>query len=612
MATSFRGQVKVFVSTDVNTVDINVIRLIVCLAELNFPRKDSIVHAEILLENGWVYTGNDAGPVQASVAIGEGRVIAVGGAEDLEATATPDTRRVDLEGQLVLPGFQDAHIHPIFAGIELLQCDLTEVGSAEEAVETVARYAADNPDQPWIVGAGWSMDLFHGGTPGRELLDAVVPDRPVYLVNRDHHGAWANTAAFKAAGITKDTPDPDGGRLEREEDGTPAGTVHEGAMDLFNAVKPAVPYELAYQGLLASQKLLLAQGITAWQDAWVPIPEGGHADHLEVYQDAAKAGDLKVRVTACQWWDRTAGMSQLEAIVERRNTVAAAFDPLQLNANTVKVMVDGVAENYTAAMHHVYLDHHGHHTDNRGIEFFEPEQLKEFVTAIDAEGMQVHFHALGDRAVTDALDALEAARNSNGANDHRHHLAHLQVVRGQDIPRFPELNATANVQALWACHEEQMDTLTLPFLEPGAEDRHYPFGELASAGARLVAGSDWPVSTADPIAAIHVAVNRTAPGENLPPLGPASQKLSLKQIVDAYTHGTAWINHLDAATGTVEPGKLADLAVLDVNLFELPVEELHRGVVTQTWIGGECVYDRAAAQSPVAETARGQQPAVMQ
>ncbi|SDX09797.1 hypothetical protein SAMN04487912_10783 [Arthrobacter sp. cf158] len=554
------------------------------------------MHAEILFENGWVYTGNDAGPVRANVAVAGGRIVAVGSPDDVESTTTPDTRRVDLQGQLVVPGFQDAHIHPIFAGVEMLQCDLTEASTAEDAVALVGRYAAENPDQPWILGAGWSMDLFPGGTPTRRLLDAVVQDRPVYLQNRDHHGAWANTAAFAAAAISRDTPDPAGGRFEREPDGTPAGTVHEGAMDLFNDAKPALPYNLAYQGLLASQELLLSQGITAWQDAWVPIPEGGHADNLKVYMDAANAGDLKVRVTACQWWDRTAGMSQLEAILERRNTVRESFDPLVLNANTVKVMVDGVAENFTAAMHHVYLDHHGHHTDNRGIEFFEPAELKEFVTAIDASGMQLHFHALGDRAVTDALDALQTARDSNGVNDHRHHLAHLQVVRSEDAARFAELGAAANVQALWACHEDQLDTLTLPFLEPGAEARHYPFGELAAAGARLVAGSDWPVSTADPIAAIHVAVNRTAPGEDLPPLGPGSQKLSLQQILNAYTQGTAWINHLDAETGTLEPGKLADLAVLDVNLFELSPEELHRAVVMQTWIGGECVYDRATAR----------------
>ena len=557
------------------------------------------MYAETLLENGWVYTGNDAGPVQASLAIADGRILAVGSGAEIDATVGSGTKRVDLQGQLVVPGFQDAHIHPVFAGIEMLQCDLTETETAEEVLAVIAKYAAENPDQPWILGAGWSMDMFPGGTPLRQQLDAVVSDRPVFLQNRDHHGAWANTAAFEAAGITAETPDPEGGRFEREADGTPAGTVHEGAADLFNEVKPSIPYELAYQGLLAAQQLLLAQGITAWQDAWVPVPEGNDADNLKVYMDAAKAGDLLVRVTACQWWDRTAGIGQLETILERRQAVADSFDPAVLNANSVKVMVDGVAENYTAAMHHVYLDHHGHHTENRGIEFFDPAEMQEFVTAIDAAGMQVHFHALGDRAVTDALDALEAARGANGANDNRHHLAHLQMVRAEDTRRFAPLNAGANIQALWACHEDQMDTLTLPFLEPGAEDRHYPFGELAAQGARLVAGSDWPVSTADPVAAFHVAVNRQAPELGLPPLGPDSQKLSLKQILDAYTQGTAWINHLDAQTGTLEPGKLADLAVLDANLFELASEDLHRAAVTQTWIGGECVYQRPAPASAV-------------
>ena len=302
------------------------------------------MHAEILLENGWVYTGNDSGPSQSNLAIAGGRIIAVGTSDELAATIGSSTRRVDLQGQLVVPGFQDAHIHPIFAGIEMLQCDLTEAESAEEALQAVARYAEAHPEEPWILGAGWSMDLFPGGTPLRQQLDAVVSDRPVFLKNRDHHGAWANTAAFTAAGITADTPDPQGGRFEREADGTPAGTVHEGASDLFNHVVPAVGYDLAYQGLLAAQQLLLAQGITAWQDAWVPIPEGEHADNLKVYMDAAQAGDLLVRVAACHWWDRSSGPGQLEAILERRSAVERAADPLRLRANTVKVMVDGVAE----------------------------------------------------------------------------------------------------------------------------------------------------------------------------------------------------------------------------------------------------------------------------
>jgi len=575
-------------------------RHIVCLAELEIPMKGPFVHAETLLENGWLYTGIDAGPIRASLAIADGRIIAVGPGSSLEDVVGAETRRVDLQGQLVVPGFQDAHIHPVFAGIEMLQCDLTGAATAEEALAVIAEYAASHPEEPWILGAGWSMELFPGGTPLRQQLDAVVPDRPVLLQNRDHHGAWANTAAFQAANITAQTPDPEGGRLEREADGTPAGTVHEGAVDLFNRVKPEIPYDLAYRGLLKAQRELLAQGITAWQDAWVPVPEGGHADHLGVYMDAAAAGELLVRVTICQWWDRTAGPGQLEDIRDRRDAVAAAFEPWQLKASSVKVMVDGVAENYTAAMHHVYLDHHGHPTENRGIEFFDPQEMKQFVTAIDAEGMQVHFHALGDRAVTDALDALAAARLENGSSGNRHHLAHLQVVRPEDVPRFAQLQAAANMQALWACHEDQLDTLTLPFLEPGAEERHYPFGELAAHGSRLVAGSDWPVSTADPVAAIHVAVNRRSPGSDLPPLGADSQKLSLKQSLDAYTQGSAWINGLEEQTGTLERGKLADLAVLDANLFDLDPEDLHRVRVTQTWIGGKCVYQLGAAGSAAA------------
>ncbi|MFJ3958034.1 amidohydrolase [Arthrobacter sp. NPDC090010] len=550
--------------------------------------------AQTILENGWVYTGHSPAPRRADIAVDGGRILAVGDPGTLSALVDEQTRRHDLTGRLVVPGFQDAHMHPVFAGVELLQCDLTTVENAEEAVEAVRRYAEENPDEPWILGAGWSMDQFPGGTPVRALLDAVVPDRPVFLQNRDHHGAWANTKAFESAGIDAATPDPDSGRFEREPDGFPAGTVHEGAMDLFNGVKPGTSRDLAYAGLLKAQELMLSQGITAWQDAWVAVPEDGQTDTLELYLDAVQAGELKVRVRICQWWDRTAGRAQLQPILERRERVAQAATPERLTASTVKVMVDGVAENFTAAMHHPYRDHHGHHTDNRGIEFFDTEDLKGFVTELDGHGFQVHFHALGDRAVTDALDALEHARSVNGVTGNRHHLAHLQLVRAEDTPRFAELDATANLQALWACHEEQMDELTLPFLEPDAEERHYPFGELARHGARLAAGSDWPVSTADPLAAIHVAVNRVGPGERREPLGPDHQKLSLKQILDAYTQGTAWLNRLDHLTGTLSEGALADFAVLDRNIFELPAEQLHSARVLQTWIDGEQVFERAA------------------
>ncbi|WP_186759329.1 amidohydrolase [Arthrobacter alpinus] len=552
--------------------------------------------ASTIFGNGLVYTGLEPGPRPAAVAVGEGRVLAVGSLDELSVFVTSATHHVDLRGRLLIPGFQDAHVHPIMAGVEHLQCDLNEATTAEEAVAAVRDYAQSHPDEAWIIGAGWAMDLFPGGTPTRQMLDAVVSDRPVLIQNRDHHGAWANTKAFEAAGIDASTQDPASGRLEREADGYPAGTVHEGAMGLFDHVHPGIAPGQAREGLLWAQELMVSYGITAWQDAWVGASEEGFGDTLAVYLQALEANELKVRVRAAQWWDRAAGPEQIEGILARRDQVAASCDPLRLSAGTVKVMVDGVAENFTAAMHAPYRDNHGHATDNHGIEFFEPGQMRQFVTDLDANGMQVHFHALGDRAVTDALDAVEHALTVNGPSGNRHHLAHLQVVRSEDAPRFAAIGVTANIQALWACHEEQLDELTLPFMEDDAVERHYPFGELAAAGAHLAAGSDWAVSSPNPMLAIHVAVNRVEPGGSLPALGPEQHKLTLKAILDAYTQGTAWVNHLDAATGTIRPGALADLAILDKNLFDIPSEDLHTVQVDQTWIAGELVFARGVSQ----------------
>lgn len=547
--------------------------------------------ADTVFEHGWIYTGTEGSPVFGGIAVADGRILSTD-AEEVARLAETAATRVDLAGRLLIAGFQDAHAHPVMAGVELLSCDLSGCDTAEETLAAVAAYAAAHPDLAWIQGAGWSMDAFPGGTPTRQMLDAIVSDRPVLLENRDHHGAWANTRAFALAGITAETPDPADGRFEREADGTPAGTAHEGAMSLFGEVRPRPTLDQAYAGLLAAQQHLVSFGITAWQDAAVGEFMGS-PDTVPVYLRAVRDGALKVRVRGAQWWNREDGDAQLGPILARRDEVARECHPDRLSLASVKVMVDGVAENFTAAMHECYRDHHGDATDNRGISFFDPRDMARFVAALDAAGMQVHFHALGDRAVTDALDAVEYAREQNGASGNRHHLAHLQVVRSEDVARFAPLEATANIQALWACHEDQLDTLTLPFLADDAEDHHYPFGELVASGARLAAGSDWSVSSPDPVQAIHIAVNRRSPGSDLPPLGPESQKLTLAQALDAYTHGTARVNHLDHATGRIEPGYYADLAILDRNLFELAPEDLHTARVDETWIGGERVYARA-------------------
>lgn len=553
-------------------------------------RSDPVQQADVVFENGWIYTGLDEQPHRGGVAIAGGRILTTN-PEEVTALAATARERVDLGGRLLVPGFQDAHVHPVIAGIELLSCDLTTCTTAEQTLDAIGRYAEAHPELDWILGAGWSMDAFPGGTPTRQTLDAVVSDRPVFLENRDHHSAWANSRALDLAGVTAGTVDPTDGRIEREPDGSPAGTLHEGAMTLFDSVRPRATQEQAYAGLLAAQEHLIAQGITAWQDAAVGEFMGS-PDTVPVYQRALREGTLKVHVRGAQWWDREAGRDQLAPILARRDEAAAAHDPHRFSLGSVKVMVDGVAESFTAAMHDCYLDHHGHTTENRGISFFDPEEMAQFVTALDAAGVQVHFHALGDRAATEALDAVERALTSNGQRGNRHHLAHLQVVRPEDVARFTPLAATANMQALWACHEDQLDELTLPFLADDAEQHHYPFGDLAASGAHLAAGSDWPVSSPDPLQAIHVAVNRVSPETNRPPLGPLRQRLTLAQALNAYTQGTARVNHLDDATGRIAPGFFADLAILDRNLFELAPERLHEARVDETWIAGERVYAR--------------------
>ncbi|MGW4685543.1 amidohydrolase [Streptomyces sp. NPDC004244] len=554
--------------------------------------------ADTVFVGGRVFTGTGSAPIDAAVAIADGVITAVADETTVRSLADASTDVVDLAGGLLLPGFQDAHVHPVVAGLQMRGCDLSEERTIAGYLETVAAYAAQHPGAAWIRGGGWSMDVFPGGMPTRSMLDAVVPDRPVMLTNRDGHGAWANTLAFERAGVDRDTPDPVDGRIEREPDGTPAGTLQEGAMDLVGRHVPLATPDEAHAGLLAAQEHLFSLGVTAWQDAMIgAFP--GTPDNFGVYLRAAREGTLRARVVGALWWDRERGMEQLPELLERRRTGQVG----RFNATSVKIMQDGIAENFTAGMLEPYLDACGCATANSGLSFIEPGLLKEAVRELDREGFQIHFHALGDRAVREALNALEGAREANGANDNRHHLAHLQVVSPQDIARFAELGAAANIQALWAAHEPQMDELTIPFLGPERAARQYPFGDLQRAGVRLVAGSDWSVSSPNPLWGVHVAVNRTVPAEAPDCPGQAEpcaapflpeQALTLAQALTAYTAGSAWINHLDEYTGTVEAGKYADLVVLDRDPFAHPSQEIADTQVLRTYIGGQLVFAATA------------------
>ncbi|MGZ8804732.1 MAG: amidohydrolase, partial [Microbacterium sp.] len=313
------------------------------------------------------------------------------------------------------------------------------------------------------------------------------------------------------------------------------------------------------------------------------------SDPGPAYLAAAASGELTARVVGALWWDRTKGLEQIPSLVDRRERYRAG----RFAATSVKVMQDGVAENFTAAMLEPYCDGHGHFTDNSGISFVDPAVLNEAVPQLDALGFQVHFHAIGDQAVRECLDAVEHAIRRNGRGDNRHHIAHIQVIHPEDIARFRDLGVAANMQSLWATFEPQMVELTLPFLGSPRDAWQYPFGDLLRSGAVLAAGSDWSVSTPDPLAAIHTAVNRkAAPGYEegeydafLP-----EQAIDLATSLTAYTAGSAWVNHLDDVTGTIEVGRYADLAVLDRDPFAGPADQIGATRVLQTFVEGARVY----------------------
>jgi len=545
---------------------------------------------DVVFVNASRFSGRAQPPDPGGVAVRDGRIVAVGSSEELLQLRDGHTSVVDCHDGLLSPGFHDAHVHPVYAGIQMMQCDLHATGSESDAIAVVAEYAASHPDVDWIVGGGWSMDGFPGGTPTRQMLDAVVGDRPVFLPNRDGHGAWVSSAALRRAGIAKDTPDPADGRIERDETGEPSGTLHEGAMQLVQEQLPEPGPDDVDRALEVAQQYLFSLGITGWQDAIVGQTTG-RGDNFAAYLRADADGRLKARVVGALWWDRGRGAEQISDLVARRD----AGRGNRFRATSIKIMQDGVAENFTAAMTEPYLDACGCQTANAGISFVEPRALRDYVTRLDVEQFQVHFHALGDRAVREALDALEAARTSNGPNDLRHHLAHLQVVHPDDIPRFAQLSALANMQPLWACHEPQMDELTIPFLGEPRWRYQYPFGDLARAGATLVGGSDWSVSSPNVLWGCHVAVNRQAPPEDTEggePAEPflAEQRLSLAQALSAYTRGSTYANHLEQTAGTLEVGKAADLVLLDRDPFAAPASRIGAATVTRTYVAGELVY----------------------
>lgn len=502
-----------------------------------------------------------------SVVVADGHIVAI------DAQADAD-RIVEVGDGLLVPGFIDAHVHPLKGGLRMLRCDLTEAETRAEAEERIAAVATGLPAGDWLTGGGWLYDWYESGNPSAALLDRLVPGRPAVLEVRDGHSMWANNEALRRAGLTAQSLDPPDGRIVRLSDGSPQGTLHEGAMRLVESHVPQPDRSTLTSALRKGIDYLHRKGVTGYQDAWVT--DRHHPSYMEIAPDVDVVGAL--------WWDRTRGLEQIDEIVERSHQRAGGYRP-----TSVKLMLDGVCENFTAALNAPYHGQHGGGPDHAGLDFIPPDLVAAAVTRLDALGRQCHFHAIGDRAVRSALDAVELARRENGWGGPIHHIAHLQVIDPVDVPRFAQLRVAANCQPLWASNEDAMTEMTVPFLGPERSEWQYPFGSLLRTGALVGMGSDWPVSTGDVMDQISVAVRRRPPGDEIPEILTPNERLSLHQALSAFTFGSAVINGSARRRGRIRLGNVADLAVLGRDPFELADPA---GIpVTVTMASGEVVFD---------------------
>jgi predicted amidohydrolase YtcJ len=545
-------------------------------------RRDSGISspAELILDKTAVYTLDASQPWAEALAIAGGRVVYAGTSAGAQKFRGKSTKIIDLSGKMVLPGFQDSHIHLVTGGIELEQCDLNGLATREEILGKIRDYALAHPEKSWVAGGGWDLPIFPEANPRKGDLDSVVRDRPVFLSAADGHSAWVNSKALEIAGVSAETPDPENGRIERIPGSSePSGTLRESGMRLVGRFVPEPTTEEYEAGLLAGLALANRFGITSIIEA------SADDDILSAYEAADRRGRLTVRVLASIHVDADKAIEQIEDLVGRMRKFKGQY----LRATAAKIFADGVVESHTAALIEPYIDRPG----DRGKPLLEQAAFDHLAINLDRAGFQIHIHAIGDRAVRMSLDALKAAREANGPRDSRHHIAHLELIDPADIPRFQELGVTANFQPLWAYPDLYITKLTEPILGPERSRRLYPIGSLVRSGATIVGGSDWSVSSLNPLEAIQVAVTRRAPEDPAGAPWLPEELIDLPTALAAYTINGAYLSHQEEIAGSIQTGKAADLVVLDRNLFEIPSAEIHQVKVRMTLLEGKVVFSAA-------------------
>jgi predicted amidohydrolase YtcJ len=535
--------------------------------------------ADFLVVNGDIRTMDPLKPRVTALAASGGRILATGSDADMRALAGPGARIVDAGGRLVLPGFQDTHIHLLESGTRhAFDVDLGEARQPADIERLVGAFAKANPGRPRLKGHGWYSGIFNDRNLTREVLDAAVPDRPVMLYSSDYHSAVVNSALIAEIGLNEKTKDPENGYFSRDERGRPTGMLNEAAIQWARERLPQTPDADYEEGVRWGQAHANRHGFTGILDALVT------ERHLRVYNSLNRRGELTVRVAST-------------ALVEPHDKVADAiarvtgfrrdYDSEMLKVHSAKFFLDGVLENRTAAMIEDYKDTQG---GNAPVMFGE-NHLKELFVAFDAARFQIHVHVIGDKAVRAALDGLEAARHVNGAWPSLHQLAHVQVVRPEDIPRFAALGVMPNIQPLWARSEPSVTDVAVPICGPEIAKWIYPFRSLIDAGASCALSSDWGVSTLNPFHIMETAITRQPPekGRAHPAFLP-EQRMRLDECIKGYTTLAAAAAWRSADTGSLEQGKYADLIVLDRNLFEIDVYDIHRANVLLTVLAGRDVW----------------------
>lgn len=542
-------------------------------------------HVDRILINAKIWTADDAHPQAQALAISGEKILAVASNEQIKSLAAPDTTILDLHGSLVIPGFQDSHLH--FPGRSVNELDLHSVQTLAQFQQQLADFANAHPSLPWITGDGWGYSAFPNQTVDKKYIDAVVSDRPVYLFERDGHMGLANSKALTLAGVTSATPDPPNGHIMREPDGEPTGEFKEAAQDLIAGKIPPHTSDDQYQSLLQHMNEAARAGITAVQDAYTSL------DTFPVFERAAAANALKLRFRFAppilpidggsppkHKLDKPLTESDLAAYRKLRDTYQG---PL-LKFGAIKGFLDGTVDARTAAMFQPYVG------GGTGIPFWEQDDLNQVVALYDKEGFQVMLHAIGDKAINMALNAFEYAAKTNNTTGRRHRIEHVEVPQLSDLPRFKQLGVIASTQPMFASPDETVLKNFAPLLGPDRASHADSFKIFDDAGAVQVFGSDWGVFSFEPLPAIYTAVTRMTP-EGTPAGGwyPAGS-ISVEAALRHYTRDGAYASFDENIRGTLDPGKLADFTVLSKDILTIPPKEILTTKVLLTVMGGKETY----------------------